>query len=101
MKITTKYQEFFLYCNDGKLIVQFSRGFPYNGFAARFQLGAGAGCRNGATVFLAFNSGSLYWRRAFRAGRNVNGQPEGWLTRSSGIEAGITRNANIVPHMSH
>ena len=76
MKIATKYQEFFLYRNDGKLIFQFSRGFPYNGFAARLQLGNGAGYRDGATAFLAFNSGSLDWRRAYRGGRNVNGRSE-------------------------
>jgi len=53
----------------------------------------GAGCIGGRTLFVAYNSGSRNWQLRFR-GRAYN-------RALLGFEAGLTRNANIVPYVSH
>jgi hypothetical protein len=52
--------------------------------AYRFQIGMGAGCKGGATIYLAINCHSRKFEQRL-CGRKL-------------IQAGITRNANLVPY---
>jgi|307.fasta_scaffold738178_1 hypothetical protein len=92
-----------IYRQNGKLLFSFERGFPENGFATRLNIGPGAGYKGGCTIYLAFNSGSRHWVNNRRGGYNPwNGfKPYSLFTRLTGIELGITRNANVVPFMNH
>lgn len=101
MNIERDYNGAFRLYVGERLLFGFDKGFPDHGFAARLHLGGGAGYRGGATAFLAWRSGSRWWTNRFRGGQRINGKPYNLFTRLSGIELGLTRNANIVPHMSH
>src|SRR6478752_3004435 len=94
--IVRKNSELLVYLPNGRLLFQFDKsGFPDNGFASRLQLGRGAGCKGGATAYLAFNSGSRNWQHQYRGGFRSNGKAASLLSRLFKIEVGITRNANI------
>lgn len=90
-----------IYLKNGRLLFQCEKGFPDTGFAARLLLFGGAGYRNGFTAYLAYNSGKRHWQHQFRNGRRTDGSPAPWLSRVFKLEAGITRNANMVPYMNH
>jgi hypothetical protein len=62
-------------------------GLP--GWASRFIWGSGAGTRGGFTAYLAWRSGSNLWQVRHRGAKRRL------------IEAGLTRNANIVPGTTH
>lgn len=79
------------------LIISPNRGAKNPGGVIRLMWGPGAGYIGGFTVYAAYNSGSTRYARNFRNWTRSNGTPVPWLTRRTGIEIGITRNANLVP----
>jgi hypothetical protein len=94
MKIIKERKSVLVYQNNGRLLIGIvgNRG-SLSGFVCQLILGAGAGCKDGSTAFLAWRSGSLRWRQAHRSSCQIN-----FLARLTGLEIGITRNANKVPY---
>lgn len=96
--VERKSRTFLIYGGPtGRLLFGARKGIN-GGFTIKFNFSGGAGYHTGRTLFLAYNSGSREWVNLYRGGRSPwTGREYSWLTRVTGIEAGLTRNANAVP----